>query len=558
MVVELSAAPLGGATAADYRLSPARAVFAPGQTVATVEVSAVDDGDDDDGEGVALGFAALPDGVAAAQPFEASVSIADDDTALKAVAARFSASSYTAVEGGAAAGVEVVLSADPERMVVVELSAAPVGGAAAADYRLSSTQAVFAAGQTVARVEVSAVDDGDDDDGEGVAVGFAALPDGVTAGRPFEASVSIIDNDEHGPAPPQGLRTEARSNPLDALGAVVWVLWDRPADASGVAGYVLEWRADGDSYSAERRLRLAAGRDGATAVWGADASHWLRVAAVGAGAQQSAWAEIGPVAMVAPGFFWVRERWEGELEFTVAGEPRRNAELITGYTADIRAAATDTEPTPGPWTPMEVTAFSTRSYGGRTRHRAHAGGLEFGVPYELRAAPLTAAGEGAFELRLHGVLRMPCPPANVRAVAGVRSVEASWDPPSCTGSFPLASYYTGLLAGSATWRPRAVADHRHHRQLRDDPVDQQKHERGGGGRRRQRQQGRGVAVRRRRCPRPPARFAASPRTPPATAASPCPGTRPQTTATPRCATTGCHGPRRTPRTPTATEPTRAQ
>ena len=440
VVVELSATPVGGATAADFWLSSTLVTFRAGQTAARVRVVAVDDGDDDDGEGVVLGFAALPDGVAAVAPFEATVSIADDDTALKAVTARFSASSYAAAEGGAAAGVEVVLSADPERAVVVDLFATPQGGATGADFGLSSARAVFAAGQTVARVEVSAVDDGDDDDGESVAVGFAALPDGVAAALPFEATVSIIDNDDHDPAPPQSLRVEGRSDPArNVLGAVVWAVWEPPAAGSAVAGYVLEWRADGDDYSTGRRLRLPA-------AWGAAPSHWLRVATVGGGGGQSDWAEIGPVAMVAPAYFAVRERWERELEFSVVGEPRHNAELITGYRADIRTAATDAEPAPGPWTAMEVTAFSTPAGGGRTQYRAHAGGLDFGVPYEVRAAPLTAAGDGAFEIRGYGVLRMPCPPTNVRATGVARGVEASWDPPVCTGSFEPAGYYTGLAA----------------------------------------------------------------------------------------------------------------
>ena len=65
VTIPLVAMPSGGATAADYELSPSSLTFGAATTEATVTVTAVDDADDDDGESVILGFGTLPAGVTA-------------------------------------------------------------------------------------------------------------------------------------------------------------------------------------------------------------------------------------------------------------------------------------------------------------------------------------------------------------------------------------------------------------------------------------------------------------------------------------------------------------
>ncbi len=205
VVIPLTAAAAGGATGqgeadADYAGVPANLTFAAAETEKTFTVTATDDGLDDDGESVTLGFGApLPDGVTLGSEATATVSLTDNDN--PAVTVTYGASSYTASEDGAEAIVTVRLSAAPEREVVIPLTATATGGAtvqdeSGEDYTGIPSSLTFGANETEKTFTVTATDDGVDDDGEGVTLGFGApLPDGVTPGSEATATLSLLDND---------------------------------------------------------------------------------------------------------------------------------------------------------------------------------------------------------------------------------------------------------------------------------------------------------------------------------------------------------------------------
>ena len=193
VIVPLAVTRAGGATTADYTPFPASLTFLSDQTSRTFTVTAQDDGIDDDGESITIGFGELPSGVTAAIPTTATVDLADNDG--PDVTVQFGAASYTATEGGLAATVEVTLSADPERTVIVLLNVTPAGGATVDDYRLDSESLEFVSGQTSATFLVTAVEDSDDDDGESVTFGLLFLSKGVTPGSPATAMVNLTDND---------------------------------------------------------------------------------------------------------------------------------------------------------------------------------------------------------------------------------------------------------------------------------------------------------------------------------------------------------------------------
>ena len=93
----------------------------------------------------------------------------------------------------------VRLSADPERTVVIPLTASVLDGASPADYELPTPASVtFIAGDVLSKTfEFLAVDDDEDDDGESVKLGFGTMPDDrVSAGSPAETTVAITDNDD--------------------------------------------------------------------------------------------------------------------------------------------------------------------------------------------------------------------------------------------------------------------------------------------------------------------------------------------------------------------------
>ena len=115
----------GGATSDDYSSVPTTVTFTSGETEQTFTFTAASDDVDDDDESVRLGFGAtLPTGVSAGDPNEATVSITDDD--VPSVSVSFEQATYTVAEGSSVQ-VKVTLDADPERTVIIPLTATGPG-----------------------------------------------------------------------------------------------------------------------------------------------------------------------------------------------------------------------------------------------------------------------------------------------------------------------------------------------------------------------------------------------------------------------------------------------
>ena len=195
VVIPLTATNQGGATAADYSGVPQSITFDSGDTSMSFTFTAEADDEDDDGESVRLSFgASLPADVTAGTPAASIVSITDDD--VPGVTASFGQSAYTVAEGSSRT-LTVELSADPERTVVIPLTATNQGGADAADYTGVPANVTFNSGETAKTFTFAATDDTEDDDGESVLLSFgASLPADVTVGTPDSSIVSITDDDD--------------------------------------------------------------------------------------------------------------------------------------------------------------------------------------------------------------------------------------------------------------------------------------------------------------------------------------------------------------------------
>ena len=149
-----------GATADDYSDFPASVNFVSGDMEKTFTFDVESDDVDDDLESLLIEFGTLPTGVMAGTTYgAATVNITDDD--VPDVDGCFGAATYTATEGGTATVVTVELSADPERMLVIPLTASVLDGASLADYELPTPASVtFIAGDVLSKTfEFLAVDD---------------------------------------------------------------------------------------------------------------------------------------------------------------------------------------------------------------------------------------------------------------------------------------------------------------------------------------------------------------------------------------------------------------
>ena len=153
--VPITVTNMDGATSADYSGVPPRVTFVSGDTTETFSFRAEQDAIDDDGEQVRLTFGTLPARVSSASPSQLVVSITDDDD--PAVTVSFGQTSYSVAESDdpsttnvAEHEVEVTveLSANPERQVVIPLTATPQGGASAGDYSGVPANVTFTGGAT--------------------------------------------------------------------------------------------------------------------------------------------------------------------------------------------------------------------------------------------------------------------------------------------------------------------------------------------------------------------------------------------------------------------------
>ena len=115
---------------------------------------ATNDDYDDDDESVLLGFGGLPIGVSPGATDQTTISITDNDHPLVTVS--FSPTTYTVAESGTlTVTVTVMLSADPERTVIIPITHTPQGGAESpADYSGVPANLTFSSGETVEVVHV--------------------------------------------------------------------------------------------------------------------------------------------------------------------------------------------------------------------------------------------------------------------------------------------------------------------------------------------------------------------------------------------------------------------
>ena len=114
--------------------------------------------------------------------------------AAEPVSVSFFRPSHTAYEGGAAATVAIRLDRIPRRTVTIPLTATPAGGADAGDWSVPEN-VTFGFAERLKSITVVASDDGVDDDGESVEIGFGSLPPVVTVGNPSTTTVTLVDDD---------------------------------------------------------------------------------------------------------------------------------------------------------------------------------------------------------------------------------------------------------------------------------------------------------------------------------------------------------------------------
>ena len=160
----------------------------------TVTVTAAQDDDDHLDESATVTHAATStdsdyNGISVSS---VDVDVTDDEDVP--VTVTFEQATYLVDEGDQVT-VEVTLSEDPERRVVIPINRVEQDGATSSDYSGVPRNVIFASGQTERSFTFTARQDTVDDDGESVKLGFGTLPNAVTEGTNNEATIDINDDD---------------------------------------------------------------------------------------------------------------------------------------------------------------------------------------------------------------------------------------------------------------------------------------------------------------------------------------------------------------------------
>ncbi len=172
----------------DYNASRGTLILPAGRTTGTVRAPVRDDALDEFDETFAVTLHKPAN--ATLKDAEGLGTIIDDDD--PAVTVSYGATRFPVREGGEVV-VDVVLSASPERRIVVPLTQLRAGGAAVADYAGIPATVSFGPSETRTTFTVVALEDTEYEGEEEVLLGFGSLPKRVSAADPETAVLVIAD-----------------------------------------------------------------------------------------------------------------------------------------------------------------------------------------------------------------------------------------------------------------------------------------------------------------------------------------------------------------------------
>ena len=139
-----------------------------------------DDIDEDKTIRLRIASARMPDRTSVGSTGSVTVTCRDNDP-IRPLKVRFARGYYHAPEDGNAARVQIRIDPAPDRSVTIPIAVTSRAGLTAADYTGLVGNVTFGIGETSKSMDILAVDDSDDDDGERLDLGFGTLPPGVTA-----------------------------------------------------------------------------------------------------------------------------------------------------------------------------------------------------------------------------------------------------------------------------------------------------------------------------------------------------------------------------------------
>ena len=193
VIIPFTLTPAGGATKADFRAKSSyfrHVRFDAGETTDEINISAVDDTLDDDGEYLTLCLGDLPEPYAVLVGKDCARIVIVDNDDPNSVEIYFHNANYNAHEDGSPVTVLVAMDPVPDREITIPITFTRNGGLSAADHSPVTTSVTF--GPEVHRyhnipayreIEIWAIDDSEDDDGEYMDITFGNVSDPYVSER---------------------------------------------------------------------------------------------------------------------------------------------------------------------------------------------------------------------------------------------------------------------------------------------------------------------------------------------------------------------------------------
>ena len=194
VLIPFTVTPAGGATKADFRAKSSyyrHVRFDAGETTDQIEIRTVDDTLDDDDEYLTLCLGDLPEPYAVLVGRDCATIVIIDNDDPNSVEVAFGSRNYYTSEDGNPAWPRISVYPVPDREITIPITFTRGGGLSAADHSTVTTSVTFGPGlygehgdghlsdnRTYASypIEIWAIDDSEDDDGEYMDLAFGNLP----------------------------------------------------------------------------------------------------------------------------------------------------------------------------------------------------------------------------------------------------------------------------------------------------------------------------------------------------------------------------------------------
>lgn len=241
---------------ADYTAASGAAVFTPGVTQTTVNLSIVNDALIENNETFSITLSS-PSGATLGAPAAATITITDNDQPVVAL----SSATYSVNEGAGTASIIVTLNQAAPYLVTVAYATSNDTATAPGDFIAASGTLTFTPGLTQSTAHIVIVNDTAIENNETFGITLSS-PANATMGAPAAASISITDNDQ-----PQ-VQFSANAYTVDESGsAVITVTLSQPSPVAVTAQFATSdgTATAGSDYTAiSGTLTITAGLTSAT------------------------------------------------------------------------------------------------------------------------------------------------------------------------------------------------------------------------------------------------------------------------------------------------------